>query len=99
MGDLGINRFTWGSMLEMEKERGRERERDQIIILLGQYMLSTLTVLLLPSGLERNTTKNEDCEMEIFEETNTLILATITYLNGQSTPDPGRRSELTGSSV
>ena len=26
MGDLGINRFTWGSMLEMEKEREREIE-------------------------------------------------------------------------
>ena len=34
-----------------------------------------------------------------FEETNTPILASITYLNGQSTPDPGRRSELTGSSA
>ena len=43
MGDLGINRFTWGSMLE----RWRERSDYDIV------GISTLTVLLLPSGLER----------------------------------------------
>ena len=41
--DLGINRFTWGSMLE----RWRERSDYDIV------GISILTILLLPSGLER----------------------------------------------
>ena len=44
--------------------------------------------------------KNEDCEMGNAEDTNRLFLPSFTYLNGQSTTaDPGRGSEVTGSSA